>query len=163
MAEFNVTLNASPSFESAKGWGQEYPGGAVVGPGSDNKNVLRQRVGVYAGEPLEIVAQATAVSSPTAMGRLQINWVDAHERQLGVSGMPIQLTPTTRRFEMWMSPPTGAVAGYLYVTPHGAQDVVRYTEMRLLTTACEPNTAKGSTRPGGCTRSQSRQADAAPQ
>jgi hypothetical protein len=157
-AEFDVTLNASPLFESAQGWGRENPGGAVVGPGPDNKNVMSQRIGVYPGEPLKIVAQAASISPPAATGRLQINWVDAQEHPIGVSGKEFPLTLTPQRFEMQVSPPAGAAAGYLYVAPHGPQDVVRYTEMRLLTTACDPKAPEGAMTSGGCRRIQPSQA-----
>jgi hypothetical protein len=151
---FNVTLNASPMFESAKGWGRENPGGAVVGPGPENKNVLTQRIGVYPGEPLKIVAQGSTVNQPTGFGRMQINWVDGQEHQIGASGKEIPLTSASKRFEVLVTPPDGAVAGYLYVSPHGAHDMVRYTEMRLLTTACDPTETPDAAKPGGCTRIQ---------
>ncbi len=153
-ADFSVTLNAAPMFESAKGWGRENPGGAVVGPGAENKNVLAQRVGVYPGEPLKIVAQAASVGQPTGFGRLQINWVDGQEHPIGAAGKEIPLTSDAKRFEMLVTPPAGAAAGYLYVSPHGPQDVIRYTEMRLLTTACDPAGAPDAAKPGGCTRIQ---------
>jgi hypothetical protein len=152
--DFNVTLNTSPLFESAKGWGRENPGGAVVGPGADNKNVLSQRVAVYPGEPLKIVAQAASAGQPTGYGRLQINWVDGHEHQISVSGKEIPLTSESKRFELPVTPPAGAAAGYLYVSPHGPKDVVRYTEMRLLTTACDKAAEPDAAIPGGCTRLQ---------
>ena len=135
---YDVTLNDSPMFESAKGWGRAAPGGAVVGPGPSNANILTQKVAVHAGEPLKIVARASSVDQPKATGRLQINWSDAQGQPIGVAGKEIPVGSTPQAFELLVTAPAGAVAGYLYVSPHGEQDVVRYTEMRLLTLGCGP-------------------------
>ena len=136
---FDRTLNMDPSFRGSRIWGGVVPntsgGGVVVGPGADNKNVLSQRIPILPLQQVKIVARAASVVKPTASGRLQINWVGPKDQFISSSGQTILVSYEEHAFSTFAIAPPGAVAGYLYVSPHAPEDVVRYTEMRLLSTS----------------------------
>lgn len=132
-----MTINASPRFENDSDWKgkpTKIPQvvGVIVGPGPDNRNVLSQRIPIKPFEPLKIVARASSVDKPTATGRLQINWLGSNDEFISSSGKAIEVAKQEKVFETYVVPPAGAIAGYFYVAPHTPDDVVHYTEMRLL-------------------------------
>lgn len=134
---YETEITVSPRFESSLGWigkltRNSKGAGVIVGPGADNPNVLSQRIPVKPFEYLKIVARASSVEMPTATGRLQINWVGPNDKFISSSGKTIEVTKEEKQFETYVVVPTGAIAGYLYVTPHAPEDVVRYEEMRAL-------------------------------
>jgi hypothetical protein len=134
---YTSTINASPRFENTSDWSGKLTrnpkgAGVIVGPGSDNPNVLSQRIPVRPFEPLKIVARASSTEKPSSTGRLQINWVDKNDKFLSSAGKTIELTEAETKHDVYMSAPAGAVAGILYVTPHAPQDIVRYIEMSLM-------------------------------
>jgi hypothetical protein len=104
----------------------------VVGPGAENPNVFAQS---FAAKPLEtfkLVARASSVDKPNAKGRFQINWVDADGAFISVSSEAFDVTPDEKTFEYVATAPANAVKGIVYVVADGQDNVVRYTEMRLL-------------------------------
>lgn len=131
-------VTRSPTFESGEGWGPQYAEaakkkpGVVVGPGGEAPNVFAQQFRAQPGEAFKVVARASSVDGPSAMGRLQINWHGADDKFISTSITPIEVAQTEKSFESVVVAPEGATTGFLYVAPHGATDVVRYTEMRLL-------------------------------
>src|SRR5574340_192776 len=135
-----VQVNLSPLFESSQGWGPGYAKakskgegrGVVVGPGSDDAAIFAQQFPAKANEQFKIIARASSVGKPGATGRLQINWLDSEYKFISASIQPFEAMPEEKTFEAYMTAPDGAAAGTLYVTPGGKEDVVRYTEMRLL-------------------------------
>ena len=136
---YTSTINASPRFEKDSDWKGKLTKsplglGVVVGPGPDNPNVLLQRFTVKPFDMFKIVARASSVSNQAATGRLQINWIGSNEQFISSSGKAIEVTKDEKVFETYVVAPAGAIAGYLYVVPHSPNDVVRYTEMRLLGT-----------------------------
>jgi hypothetical protein len=134
---YTTLINASPRFENDSDWNGKLtrsPGGpgVIVGPGAVNPNVLSQRVWVKPFEHLKIIARAVSVDNSMATGRLQINWVDKNDKTLSSAGRTIELTQTESIHEAYVVAPAEAVAGYLYVTPHAPQDIVRYLEMTMI-------------------------------
>ena len=67
-------LNRSPLFESSQDWSPGFTkatgqgAGVVVGPGPYNPNVLSQRISIKPNEQFKIVARASSVGKPKAMG-----------------------------------------------------------------------------------------------
>jgi len=137
-AELTTQINRSPLFESPEGWGPGFAKaighgrGVVVGPGALNPNVFAQQFPTKPGEPYKIVARASSVGKSTAKGRFQVNWTDATSKFISTSIKAFEVTPEERTFETYLEAPAGAVSGTLYVVGDGPNDVVRYTEMRLL-------------------------------
>src|SRR5574340_967979 len=133
-------VNQSPLFESAQGWGGGYAKarskgegrGVVVGPGSADPSVFAQQFPAKAGEQFKIIARASSVGKPKAMGRFQINWLGSEFKFITAFVQLLEVTPEEKTFEATVTAPAGAIAGTLYVVPDGKEDVVRYTEMRVL-------------------------------
>ena len=134
---YSTIINASPRFEKDSDWNGKMArnpqgAGVVVGPGADNPNVLSQRVPVKPFEPLKIVARASSVHNSNATGRLQINWVGKDDQFISSSGRSIVVGRDEQSYETFVVAPANAMAGILYVTPHAPDDIVQYTEMKLL-------------------------------
>lgn len=131
-------INSAPLFDSKQGWSAGYlkaighGAGVVVGPGSDNPNVFAQQFPANPGEAFRVVARATSVEKPKAMGRIQINWTGHEGKFISVSSLPFEVTQDEKTFEYVAIAPAGSMNGTLYVVPDGHASVVRYTEMRLL-------------------------------
>ena len=87
------------------------------------------------GEKFKVVAKASSVDKPAAMGRIQINWITADGKFIGVASKAFEVTSQEQTFEEAIVAPENAATGILYVVGNGADDVVRYTEMRLLGTS----------------------------
>lgn len=135
--QYKSTINLSPRFENQLDWTgnlekSQHGLGVVVGPGADNQNVLQQKISIKPFDRLKIVARASSIDKASALGRLQINWSDKSGKFISSFGKVIQVNHNENRFEADVVAPAGAVVGYLYVTPHSADDIIRYTEMRLL-------------------------------
>lgn len=137
-ATLTADVTRSALFESADGWGPQFAEaskkkpGVVVGPGGEAPNVFAQQFSARPGEAFKIVAKASSVDGPVATGRLQINWHGAEGKFISAAITPIEVSQSEKSFESVVVAPEGTVSGFLYVAPHGATDVVRYTEMRLL-------------------------------
>lgn len=134
---YTTTINASPRFENASDWGGKLTRnpkgtGVIVGPGPDEPSVLSQRIPVKPFEPLKIVARASSVDKPSSTGRLQINWVGANDQFISSSGVAIEVFKEEKLFETYVVAPAGAIAGYIYVTPHTQLASVLYSEMRVI-------------------------------
>lgn len=133
-----VQINTAPLFESQQGWGAGYikaighGPGVVVGPGGENPNVFAQQFTAKPDERFKVVARASSVDKPKAMGRFQINWTDAGGKYISASIKAFEVTPEEKTFEHELAAPAGTASGTLYVVADGPKDVVRYTEMRLL-------------------------------
>jgi hypothetical protein len=132
-----ITINSSPTFENETAWNgrlQRGPRGkgVIVGPGADNPNVLSQRILVRPFEQINVVARAASASKPSGTGRLQINWVGADDQFISSSIKVIDLSNKLQKFEATIVAPAGAQAGILYVAPHTANDILLYSEMRVL-------------------------------
>jgi len=131
-------INSAPLFDSQEGWGPGYAKaigngpGVVVGPGAENPNVFAQQFPAKAGAQFKVIARASSVGKPKAKGRFQINWLKAEGQFISTSIEAFEVTPEEKTFETYVTAPAGAVAGTLYVVADGSDDVVRYTEMRLL-------------------------------
>lgn len=146
-------VNLSPLFESGLGWGAGYAKataqgegrGVVVGPGADNPNVFAQQFPAKPDEPFKIIARASSVKQPKAMGRFQINWLGEGFKFLSVFAQPFEVTSEEKTFEAYVTAPAGAIAGTIYVVPGDKEGMVRYTEMRVLG---EGVRAKSGTTPG---------------
>lgn len=138
-------VNSAPLFESQQGWGAGYTKaighgpGVVVGPGPGNPNVFAQQFPAKQGEAFHVVARASSVDKPKAMGRIQINWLGAKGEFLSVSSNAFEVTPNEKTFELDVVAPEGTVTGTLYVVADGQDSVVRYTEMRLLGSEARTN------------------------
>lgn len=132
-------INSSPLFESENGWGAGFikarskgeGRGVVVGPGADNPNVFAQQFPAKPDEQFKVIARASSVGKPNAVGRFQINWINS-EKYISSSIKAFEVTPEEKTFEVYVTVPAGATAGTIYVVPDGKEDVVRYTEMRML-------------------------------
>jgi len=131
-------INTSPLFETPQGWGAGFAKakvddkGVVVGPGAENPNVFAQQFPAKAGDQFKLIARASSAGKPNAKGRFQINWIDKESKFLSVSMKAFDVTTEEKTFEYFITAPAGAIAGTLYVVPDGQEDVVRYTEMRVL-------------------------------
>lgn len=133
-------VSLSPLFESGLGWGAGYAKakaqgggrGVVVGPGTENPNVFAQQFSARPDEPFKVVARASSVGKPKAMGRFQVNWMDSEHKFISASIQPFEATPEEKTFDAYVTAPADAIAGTLYVVPGGKEDMVRYTEMRVL-------------------------------
>jgi hypothetical protein len=133
--EFTVLLNRDSFFKEPAIWGKpnELWQNGLVGPGAENRNVLSQRVAVRPFELMKISAKAISGKSGLSAGRLQINWVDPEDHFISSSGITFQVGHQEEEsFDTIVAAPMRAVAAYLYVTPHAPDDVIRYTEMKLL-------------------------------
>lgn len=139
--EFTVQVNSAPLFESQGNWSDGYKkatghgNGVVVGPGTEAPNVFAQNFTAKGGEKFKVVAKASSVDKPAAMGRIQINWITADGKFIGVASKAFEVTSQEQTFEEAIVAPENAATGILYVVGNGADDVVRYTEMRLLGTS----------------------------
>jgi hypothetical protein len=135
---FSVQINSAPLFDSQQGWGAGYAKaighgpGVVVGPGGDNPNVFAQQFPTKPHEQFKVLARASSVDPSKAMGRIQVNWTDPAGKFISVSSQVFEVTPEEQTFEYQAVAPAGAVNGTLYVAADGKDNVVRYTEMRLL-------------------------------
>lgn len=144
-AAFTVLVNKSPNFESPAGWGAGYASavghgaGVVVGPGPNAPNVFAQVFMVKPNEQFKIIARASSVKKPQAKGRLQVNWNGAG-KYISTSSTIIDVSETEKTFELQVTAPAGAETGVLYVVPHGGDDTVRYTEMKLMGTDARAKT-----------------------
>lgn len=131
-------INNAPLFESQGDWSNGYSQaighglGVVVGPGAGNPNVFAQRFSAKPDEPFKVVARASSVGKPKAMGRIQINWAGAGGKFISVSSKVFEVTPEEKTFDLYVVTPPGAESGTIYVVADGSESVVRYTEMRLL-------------------------------
>jgi hypothetical protein len=94
--------------------------------------VFAQQFPAKPGEPFKIVARASSVGKPIAKGRIQVNWTDAASKFTSASIKAFDVSPEEKTFETIVEAPPGAMSGTLYVVADGPEDVVRYTEMRLL-------------------------------
>ncbi|MDB5813307.1 MAG: hypothetical protein JWN23_424 [Rhodocyclales bacterium] len=136
--KYSIQINSSPLFESQGGWGAGYlqavghGSGVVVGPGTENPNVFAQGFVAKPLETFKLVARASSVDKPQAMGRFQINWVGEDNNFISVSSETFEVTPEEKTFEYIATAPANAAKGILYVVADGQDNVVRYTEMRLL-------------------------------
>ena len=140
-SDFPTQVSNAPLFDTPGSWSDGYRkavgrgNGVVVGPGTENPNVFAQSFPTKPAERFMVVAKAASVDKPTAMGRIQINWMSAEGTFLGVSSKAFEVTPQEQSFQEVVTAPDKATTGILYVVGNGADDVVRYTEMRLLGTA----------------------------
>jgi len=131
-------INSSPLLDSPYGWGPGFAKakgagpGVVVGPGGGNPNVFAQQFSVKPDEPFKLIARASSVNAPAAKGRFQVNWTDAQGKFLFASIKPFDVAFDEKIFEYLVRAPAMAAAGTLYVVADGPDDVVRYTEMRVL-------------------------------
>ncbi|MFO1321958.1 MAG: hypothetical protein U1F52_20320 [Burkholderiales bacterium] len=139
--DFPTLVNSAPLFEAQGSWSAGYTKaigngqGVVVGPGTENSNVFAQNFTASPGEKFKVIAKASSVGKPAAMARIQINWISADGAFLAVSSKTFDVTPEEKSVEEVITAPDKAATGILYVVGNGAEDVVRYTEMRLLGTA----------------------------
>ncbi len=137
-ALLTAQINSAPLFESQQTWGAGYlkargnGPGVVVGPGGDNPNVFAQQFPAKPGDQFKVVARASSVDKPAAKGRFQINWITRESSFISASMKAFDVGPEEKTFEFLAVAPPGAAAGTLYVVPDGTDNVVRYTEMRLL-------------------------------
>lgn len=137
-SEFTAQINSAPLFESQQDWSDGYKkaighgSGVVVGPGADNPNVFAQRFAAKPDEQFKVVARASSVDQPKAMGRIQINWSGAGGKFISVASKAFEVTPQEQRFDLDVVAPPGSESGTLYVVADGKESVVRYVEMRLL-------------------------------
>jgi hypothetical protein len=128
-------LNKSPRFEEVEDWNGKANvknSGVIVGPGPYNQNVLTQKIPVIPFGRYKIVATASSANTLTGLGRLQINWVGLNDEFISSSGKTIEVTLDENSYEINVVAPAKALYGVLYVTPHSSEDVVRYSEMKLL-------------------------------
>lgn len=135
---FTVQINSAPLFESQQGWSDGYTKatghgpGVVVGPGATNPNVFAQRFPAKPNDQFRVIARASSVDKPKAMGRIQINWAGPEGKFISVASRSFEVTPTEQTFDLLVVAPPGVESGTLYVVADGTESVVRYTEMRLL-------------------------------
>jgi hypothetical protein len=133
----DVAANSSPLFDSPEGWGPGFAlasgngPGVVVGPGTDNPNILAQPFPVQPRQFFRVVARARSVDARTAVACIQINWMDSDGAPLAASLKHFEVTPDEREFQHRFCAPDSVTEGILYVAPGGLGDVVRYTEMSL--------------------------------
>jgi len=138
-------INLSPLLDSPEGWGSEYVkakagggDGVVVGP--NFKNVFAQRFSAKPDEHFKIIARASVPKTiwnlfglikKKSMGRFQINW-SSSGKFTTVYLESFEVTMEEMTYGTYVVAPPGTDTGILYVSPSGPDDVVRYTEMRLL-------------------------------
>jgi hypothetical protein len=133
----DTPLNKSPLFDSAEGWG---PGfelasadgiGVVVGPGTNNPNVIGQQFQALPRQFFRVLARASSVTAHKACGCFQINWMSSDGGFLSTSIKNYEVTSEEKIFQYRVCAPDNATGGVLYVAPGNQEDVVRYTEMSL--------------------------------
>jgi hypothetical protein len=133
----DVAANNSPLFDSPEGWGPGFArasghgAGVVVGPGTDNPNILAQPFPVQPRQFFRVVARAASVDASKALGCIQVNWLDPDGAPLSVSLKHFEVTAEEREFHHRFCAPDRVTEGILYVAPGGPDHVVRYTEMSL--------------------------------
>lgn len=158
-------INSSPLFDSSQGWGPGFAKakgpnpGVVVGPGATNPNVFAQQFPAKPDDPFKLIARAASATDAAAKGRFQVNWTGPGGKFLSASIKPFDVTLKEQVFEHIVRAPSGAAAGTLYVVADGPEDVVRYTEMRVLgkESAAPANTSLLATKPGTVVSSVSAQ------
>lgn len=134
---YTVQVNSAPLFDSQAGWSSGYTlaighgPGVVVGPGGGSPNVFAQQFNAKPDERFKVIARASSVDKPKVRGRIQINWTGG-EHYISTSLSAFEVTQQEKVFEYEVIAPPGVVTGTLYVAADGPEDVVRYTEMRLL-------------------------------
>lgn len=132
-----AAINKSPCFDSPEGWGSGFGlasghgSGVVVGPGKDNPNILGQQFSAQPRQFFRIVARASSVTAPRALGCFQINWMGSEGEFLSASVHRFEVTFIENQFQQRVCAPENAVGGVIYVTPGSPEDVVRYAEMSL--------------------------------
>jgi len=136
--DYSRTIDVSPLFEEPVGWSAGYAlatghgPGAVVGPGSENPNVFAQTISVKGGEQLLVIARASSIDKPTALAMIQVNWLTAEGQFISVFQKSFEVTPDEKTVRQSVAVPPDAAIGSVYVVPGGTDDVVRYTEMRVI-------------------------------
>jgi len=139
-----VTL--SPLLDSPEGWSFQYAKakdhgspGVVVGP--QFRNVFAQPFTAKENEQFKIITRASmpkakwnifGLAKQKTMGRFQINWSNSKGEYIDTYLEPFEVTPKEKTYETYVVAPPGTETGTLYVSPSGNDDVVRYTEMKLL-------------------------------
>lgn len=123
-------VNHSPQFESPEGWGPGFAKatghgpGVVVGPGTENPNVIAQQFSAQPYERFRIVAKASTpqticdvlgISKSKALGRLQINWLDAQSKFISAHVETIEVTSEEQTYETYVIAPSGTATGTLLV------------------------------------------------
>lgn len=138
LAGFSIQVNTAPLFESHEGWSPGYEKavgngpGVIVGPGADNPNVFGHQFPTKPNEQFRVIARAASVDSAKATGRIQINWAGQQGEFISVSSKTFTVTPKERTVNHIVLAPPETASGVLYVVADGQNNVVRYTEMRLL-------------------------------
>lgn len=128
----------SPTFDDPSAWGRPYhkpsatSPGVIVGPGPNNLNILYQRFSAIPWEPFIISAKASSAGSSDAKGRLQVNWLDDKDQLIGSSLKVIDVDKIEHVYTSPITAPAGTKYGIVYVSPHGSQDIIKYTEMKIL-------------------------------
>lgn len=136
--EFSELAINSPRFASPSDWNGKLrraiagSDDVLAGPGPDNENVLSQRFPTSAGERLRISAMASSGLSRPVKARLQINWLDPAGNFLSATIGVIDVGLRPQRFQKTVESPAGAAWGIVYVSPHRSNDVIRFSEMKVL-------------------------------
>jgi len=148
MSMFPIQINSAPLFESQQSWSSGFlkakghGAGVVVGPGTGNPNVFAQAFSAAPGESFKIIARASSVGNPESMARFQVNWVDPSGKFISASIKSFEVVSAEKVFEHVVVAPAGTTSGTLYVVADGPEDVVRYSEMRLMGSGKKINASK---------------------
>lgn len=126
-----------PCFLQQGGWSAGYRlakdanKGVVVGPGTTNKNVFAQPFKTAAGTQYKLTLGAETIDGNPGVARAQVNWMNAKSEFISFDFKQIDIGSNPVHYSMSITAPAEAAFGTLYVVP-GAQEPVRYTEMRLV-------------------------------
>jgi hypothetical protein len=80
-----------------------------------------------------VKAVARAAGSRFGRGRLQVNWVDAEGKLLRADISVFTAGPQDQEYRRFMVSPSGAISGWVYVTPHGEKDAIHFSSMGVYT------------------------------
>ena len=113
-------------------WDTNLDGGVVTGPGSDNSNVLFQRLEVRPHERLRLRALAKSGRSGPSSLRLQFNWIGTGNLFLGTDLSVLEVGQELEEFKRTTVVPAGAQSAIFFASPAGTSDVIVYQTLEVL-------------------------------
>jgi len=134
---FNRLKSIDPNINDSKAWGRatkdpEINNGVVVGPGPSNSNILVQPFSANYGDDFLIKAKASSNDNYHTQGRLQVNWLDSSGQYISSSLRVINVDRDIREYSFYIKAPPNAKTGWIAISPHGKNDIVRFYEMKVM-------------------------------
>jgi hypothetical protein len=131
-------VTAAADFKNLEYWHPREPikageHGRTVGPGPNNRNVVSQQFYTNGNTEFLVKGVARAAGSRFGRGRLQVNWVDAEGKLLRADISVFTAGLQDQEYRRFMVSPSGAISGWVYVTPHGEKDAIHFSSMGVYT------------------------------